>query len=228
MRRANVVPLLVALAAALALPPSSALSQGKLPAAPIAAPVAKTVAPAQAKSAAPSPGTQPAGTTVAGGKAGKTEAAGSNGTQTAPAQVAQPVAIKPEQVLYLIRSTLLSLHDAFRSGNYTVMRDLAAPAFRAANTPESLAKGFTDLRSKIDLSAVAYSPPALATAPTLDQNKMLRITGNFATQPNEIVFDLTFQGVDNQWRLFGISVSTRPAQTAAATPAPTPAPPAKK
>jgi hypothetical protein len=43
-----------------------------------------------------------------------------------------PVSV--EQALYLIRSTLLTLNDANRSGNYTVLRDLATPDFQARNT----------------------------------------------------------------------------------------------
>ena len=50
---------------------------------------------------------------------------------------------KPEvgvaQALYLIRSTLLTLNDANRSGNYTVMHDLAAPGFREKNSAADLA-----------------------------------------------------------------------------------------
>ena len=42
----------------------------------------------------------------------------------APQQPQLPVSL--EQALYLIRSTLLSLNDANRTGNYTVLRDLGA------------------------------------------------------------------------------------------------------
>src|SRR5215468_9312136 len=39
-----------------------------------------------------------------------------------------------EAVVILIRTTLLSLNDAMRTGNYTVFRDLASPSFREANS----------------------------------------------------------------------------------------------
>ena len=60
--------------------------------------------------------------------------------QPARAQPAQAMAALPvslEQALYLIRSTLLRLNDANRSGNYTVLRDLAAPDFQARTGPPS-------------------------------------------------------------------------------------------
>lgn len=114
-----------------------------------------------------------------------------------------------EQALYLIRSTLLTLNDANRSGNYTVLRDLAAPTFQAENTDADLADDFKDLRRRrIDLYAVALDTPHLIAAPALDQDGMLQLSGFFPTRPLRITFDLKFQDVSGQWRLFGISVAT--------------------
>ena len=114
-----------------------------------------------------------------------------------------------EQALYLIRATLLTLNDANRSGNYTVLRDLAAPGFQAKHTAADLAQIFIDLRRRnFDLAAVAIAGPQLSTPPYIDPDKMLRLTGYFPTRPLQINFDLTFQNVTGQWRLFGISVAT--------------------
>jgi hypothetical protein len=131
-----------------------------------------------------------------------------------------PVTI--EQTLYLIRSTLLTLNDANRSGNYTVLRDLAAPDFQARNTAADLAQIFADLRArKFDLFAVALAAPQLAAPPQRDASKRLRLIGFFPTRPLQINFDLTFEDVGGQWRLFGIAIATPPA-----LPPPEP-PPAK-
>ena len=114
-----------------------------------------------------------------------------------------------EQGLYLIRSTLLTLNDANRSGNYTVLRDLAAPGFQAKNSAADLGAIFADLRRRhVDLFAVALMAPQLASPPALDGNGMLRLAGHFPTQPLQIKFDLLFQNVDHNWRLFGVSVQT--------------------
>ncbi len=116
------------------------------------------------------------------------------------------------QALYLIRSTLLTLNDANRSGNYSVLRDLAAPGFQAKNSPADLARIFTDLRNRhFDLFAAALIAPQLSTPPHLGNNGLLRLTGHFPTRPLRIDFDLLFQDVDHQWRLFGISLQTPPA-----------------
>jgi hypothetical protein len=132
---------------------------------------------------------------------------GAPAQKDAAPQAALPVSI--EQALYLIRSTLLALNDANRTGNYTVLRDLAAPDFQARNTAADLAQSFADLRRRnFDLFAVALAAPQLSTAPYLDPNKMLRLIGYFPTRPLQINFDLTFQNVGGQWRLFGLSVAT--------------------
>jgi hypothetical protein len=137
----------------------------------------------------------------------------------APAQKPQaPIAL--QRALYLIRSTLLTLNDANRSGNYTVLRDLAAPGFQAKNSAADLGRIFADLRTRhVDLSAVALMAPQLTAAPAVEGNGMLRLTGFVPTQPLRIAFDLLFQDVDRSWRLFGISVQAQPVSPEANIPA---------
>jgi hypothetical protein len=120
----------------------------------------------------------------------------------APPQQQQPqLPVSAEQALYLIRSTLLTLNDANRSGNYSVLRDLAAPEFQAKNTAADLALGFTDLRRRnFDLFSVALAAPQLSTPPYLDPNKMLRLTGFFPTRPLQINFDLATSGGRSAFR----------------------------
>jgi len=123
------------------------------------------------------------------------------------AQPAPPVGT--DQALYLVRSTLLTLNDANRSGNYTVLRDLAAPDFQTRNTAADLAQAFSDLRQrKFDLFAAALLAPQFTPAPALDADGKLHLTGFFPTRPLRINFDLIFQSVGGQWRLFAISIAT--------------------
>jgi hypothetical protein len=134
-----------------------------------------------------------------------------------------------ESIVILIRTTLLSLNDAMRTGNYTVLRDLAAPSFRDANTAGRLYQIFSELTAKhIDLTMVALLAPQLSQMPSIDQNKRLRITGYFAGSPVQLNFDLMFEPVNGQWRLFGLSVIPAPSASAnvsAAAPSPPPATP---
>lgn len=154
------------------------------------------------------------------------------GSQPVAAQQKPALPVSLEQALYLIRSTLLTLNDANRSGNYTVLRDLASPDFQVKNTAADLAQIFSDLRKRnFDLHAVAISAPQLTVAPRIEQNNMLRLSGYFPTQPLRINFDMLFQNVGGQWRLFGLSVATpqAPAQSdASQAPAAKAAKPARR
>jgi hypothetical protein len=128
----------------------------------------------------------------------------------APQQPQQsPQSVNHDQAIYLVRSALLTLNDANRSGNYTVLRDLAAPDFQARNSAADLAQSFADLRRRnFDLFAAALIPPQFAEAPALDGNGRVRLKGFFPTRPLQISFDFTFQAVGGQWRLLAISVAT--------------------
>ena len=127
--------------------------------------------------------------------------------RSTPIQTSPPVTV--EQVFYLARSTLLTLNDANRSGNYSVLRDLAAPDFQAKNSAADLAASFTDLRRRnFDLFAAALIPPQLTTAPTIDANGRLHLSGLFPTRPLQIKFELIFDNSAGQWKLFGIAVTT--------------------
>ena len=118
-------------------------------------------------------------------------------------------AISQEQALYLVRSTLLTLNDANRSGNYTVLRDLAAPDFQARNSSADLSQSFADLRRRnFDLFAAALIAPQFTAEPALDPSGKLHVAGFFATRPLRINFDLIFQNVSGHWRLFGVAVAT--------------------
>lgn len=124
-----------------------------------------------------------------------------------PQQPQLPVTI--EQALYLIRSTLLTLNDANRTGNYTVLRDLAAPDFQARHTAADLSVIFSDLRRRrFELYGAALLAPQLAAPPALDSEKRLRLSGIFPTRPLQIQFDLAFQVVGDHWRLADITIRT--------------------
>jgi hypothetical protein len=95
------------------------------------------------------------------------------------------------------------------------------PSFQSKNSAADLGTIFSDLRTrKIDLFPVALLAPQLCAPPSLVSDGMLRLTGTFPNQPLRISFDLLFENVANQWRLFGISVQVPQAQAASPTRAP--------
>src|SRR4029079_17755812 len=135
-------------------------------------------------------------------------------------QAEQPQLAMPdaEKIVLLVRTTLITLNDALQTDNFTVLRDIAAPGFREANTAARLAQTFSDLsRKNIDLSAVTVITPQLTEPPSLDPEKgMLRLKGFFPGEPVQINFELLYQAVDGRWRLFGLSV--QPSSSSKTTP----------
>jgi hypothetical protein len=138
----------------------------------------------------------------------------------APAAKAEQQAPKPANidrngVIMLIRSTLLAVDHANKTGNYTVLRDIAAPGFQN-NTAARLGEIFAKLRNdKLDLSGVAVIDPQLSLLPQIEANGMMHMAGFFPSVPAQVNFELMYAPVDGQWRLFGISVSIGQAAPAA-------------
>lgn len=123
-------------------------------------------------------------------------------TQAAP-QVPLPVAI-----LAMVRTTLLALDHANRTGNYTVLRDLAGPQFHDANTSARLAQMFGALPSQgVDLLPVAISEPVFTQAPSITAEGRLRIVGRFEIAPRPINFDIAYEPVAGAWRIFQLNVT---------------------
>jgi hypothetical protein len=155
-----------------------------------------------------------------------TIAADAQQPQSAPAQQPQPAGkpanIDRNGVLMLVRSTILALDQANKTGNYTVLRDLGAPGFQA-NTAAKLAEIFASQRNdKLDLSGVAVIDPQLTVLPEIEANGLMRMAGFFPSVPSQVNFDLLFAPVDGQWRLFGVSVKVGSSAPVPPTP---PAPP---
>ena len=136
--------------------------------------------------------------------------------QTPPQASAKPAQIDRNGTLILIRTTLLALHEANETGNYTVLRDMSAPAFRDANTAARLAEIFVRQRAeKLDLSGVAVLDPQLTILPQIEPNGLLHMAGFFPSVPTQVNFE-------GRWRPFGISVnvgSSSPTAPEAAAPA---------
>ncbi len=140
-------------------------------------------------------------------------------TPRAAAQAPQDVALPdPKAVLILIRTTISALNDANRTGNYTVFRDLGAPAFRESNSPARLSEIFANLRKKnLNLAPIVVVEPTLTAPPTINPRGMLHVAGVFPTRPLQVSFEMLYQRVDGAWRLFGIGVDTPAAPPASAS-----------
>lgn len=119
----------------------------------------------------------------------------------------QTIAVPPPEVLLvLVRSALIALDQANKTGNYTVLRDLGAPSLQAHSSAQ-LGIAFANLRNQqVDLLPVAILTPQLKESPSISPEGLLKLSGHFPTKPRSIDFDVVYQAVGGQWKLFGLTV----------------------
>ncbi|MET3838253.1 hypothetical protein ABIE49_000331 [Bradyrhizobium sp. OAE829] len=148
---------------------------------------------------------------------------GSVANAQAPAPAPKQAQIDRNGVIILVRSALLALDQANKTGNYTVLRDLGAPAFQV-NTAARLAEIFAaQRRDNVDLSGVAVIDPQLSLLPQIEANGMMRMAGFFPSVPTQVNFELTYApvGVSGGCSAFrSISVLPRPCRRRSCNPPP--------
>jgi hypothetical protein len=143
----------------------------------------------------------------------------------AATQPATQPAIPPDSdlITILLRTTVVAVHQANITGNYTVLRDLAAPAFQEKNSTADLALAFAPLRQqKLDLTPVVVLEPNFTQKPAIDGQDQLRLAGTLQSKPMPVAYELAFQTVGGSWRWTAIAIRSVP--QAAAPPAPAPRP----
>lgn len=112
------------------------------------------------------------------------------------------------QLSLLIYATMTALDQANTSGNYSVLRDLAAPDFQRLNPAQKLAGIFARYRERrVVLAPVVLYQPRLLQEPSVGPQGILRLKGFFPTRPLRIGFDLSYQRVEGSWRLMALSIS---------------------
>ncbi len=137
-------------------------------------------------------------------------------SENPPAQTQQVRQIEKALLVRLVRSTLSAVDHANSTGNYTVLRDLAAPSFAARNSAATLAIEFKPLRdARVDLSPVLVLPIALSRAPTLDEAGRLDIAGSVAGQPLTVAFWMRFEPVNGFLRLLDLNINLVETEAAA-------------
>lgn len=156
----------------------------------------------------------------------------------APANAApaapQAMNLDPKTVLMLVRSTLIALDQANKTGNYSVLRDLGSPGFQRINSDAKLAEIFAGQRSNgLDLAAALVLEPTITLAPQVEKNGLLHLAGFFPIDADtKLTFEFLFQGVDRRLQVDGLSVNVvrngaapnAGGPNAAEVPAPSPAP----
>lgn len=154
--------------------------------------------------------------------------------QSQPQQAAKPAPTDPRpaqidktDLLILIRQTLAALDQSNKSGNYTVLRELSGPGFASINDAALLSQIFRSQRDRgLDYSGALVYEPQINVGPEITKDGLLHFGGFFPSPTTQIKFEMYFQPVNGQWRLFGLAADITPGGPAAPPapqpPAPTP------
>lgn len=136
--------------------------------------------------------------------------------QTANAQAAtkqsQPTSyrqiVPDENVLArLVWSTMITLDNANRTNNYSVLYSLGSPNFQRQNSPERLSNIFSNLRqNRVDVGRTILSTPNYYQPPTILADGTLRLRGGFDYRPKSVRFDLIYANLGGGWQITAISV----------------------
>lgn len=144
-----------------------------------------------------------------GGLTGATPALAQQGAPQPSIQPPPSIRPTPSQLELskMIWSTVAAVDHANRSGNYSVLRDIASQGFQINNNAAQLSEIFASLRrSQIDLSNAFLVPPTYTEAPRLISEDVFEVKGVFQLRPVSISFDIYFQWEAGQWKLYGIDL----------------------
>lgn len=115
----------------------------------------------------------------------------------------------PDRIILsrLLWGTMISIHDANTSGNYTVLRDTGATEFQIQNSAAQLTETFRYLREQdIDLSATLLLAPEFTHAPMMAASDVLRLQGVFGLRPIAIQFDIYYKWQAGRWKVLSIGL----------------------
>jgi hypothetical protein len=132
-----------------------------------------------------------------------------------PMPAGPPKSVSGPEISMLIRSTIVALHQANLTGNYSVLHDLGDSRFQATFAQAQLADMFRAFRERgISLAPAVLYDAELANPPVLTEDGLLRVVGAIPTTPEQIVFDITFYSEGGVWRIDAINAGTQPAPVA--------------
>ncbi|MGE0241792.1 MAG: hypothetical protein AB7F09_16905 [Parvibaculaceae bacterium] len=127
-----------------------------------------------------------------------------------------PQKVTGREISTLIRTTLVALHQANMTGNYTVLRDLGALSFQNINSSARLGLIFTKIRQAgLDLSPAVMVDAIMSKKPVIDGNGVLHLEGYVPAQPLNIVFKMAFRFEGGRWRVFSLGVGAELPKAAA-------------
>jgi len=111
-----------------------------------------------------------------------------------------------DMAVSLIYEAIIAVNNASQTGNFSVLRDLGAPEFQLKYTVEDLAQTFRALREKkIDLRPTVLLKPVIRQSQYIKSKSLFRMKGFMPTRPVRLHFEIHYQYVDKNWRLYALT-----------------------
>lgn len=107
----------------------------------------------------------------------------------------------------LIYETIISVNNASQTQNYSVLRALAAPAFKKKYSDEKLEKTFGHLAKKgINLRPLILLTPTIQKSQYAPRNNLFRLKGFIPTAKIKLDFEMIYQFHQGAWRIYAIQL----------------------
>lgn len=124
--------------------------------------------------------------------------------------------VSTESAVQHVRAVLQTLDNAIRSGNYSVLRDLAAPDYQSENSLEEIASAFAPLReAQPDFSFAYRIHPEFNSSTLIDSDGVMKLEGRFRAPTRDLHFAMALVELEGRWRMRRLDVSVRASQRSA-------------
>lgn len=118
-----------------------------------------------------------------------------------------PIEANSRLALVLVRTTFVSIGQAIETGNYSMLRDLAAPGFRKRYSEAGLEAALAPVRdASVPLGDAVLVVPTIDTFDRRDDG-LAEIAGTWPSASRPLHFRFLFQSGAGAWQLLGFDVS---------------------
>ena len=112
------------------------------------------------------------------------------------------------EIKELVRENLVRFNTAIASASFDEFYESVSTKWQDQLTKGQLQRAFQPfIDKKIDISGVSKIDPTFDTAPEVNSEGLLLLTGHYDTKPYGIVFTMRFFYELPEWKLFGLDVN---------------------
>ena len=112
------------------------------------------------------------------------------------------------EIKELVRENLLKFNAAIASASFDDFYDSVSTKWQDQLTKGQLQRAFQPfIDKKIDIGGVSKIDPTFDTAPEINSEGLLLVSGHYNTKPYRVVFSVRFYYELPTWKLFGLDVN---------------------